>query len=56
MGNNTGIGEERAKGQGSVPAQSGRQFGGRRDHCYKLNTYVRHERSCVMLGTGRTEV
>jgi len=25
----TGIGEERAKGQGSVPAQSGRQLGGR---------------------------
>ena len=26
----TGTGEESAKGQGSVPAQSGRQFGGRR--------------------------
>jgi len=26
--NNIGIGEERAKGQGSVPAQSGGQFGG----------------------------
>jgi hypothetical protein len=47
-------GEQRAKGPSL--RRVGGSSGGGGDHCYKFNTYIRHDRSCVTLGSECKEV